>query len=494
MTALLWTTEAMVEATGGRPVGPMPAGITGISIDTRTLRRGEAFFAIKGEKFDGHDFATAALASGAALLVVAEEKLPALGRLNIPMIVVDDVLAALARLGVAARARSTAKIIAVTGSVGKTSTKEALRHVLSSVGSVHASDRSFNNHWGVPLTLARMPADTDYGVFEIGMNHPDEIRPLVKLVRPHIAIITLIAAAHLGYFKNLDGIAKAKAEIFEGLEKGGFALLNRDDQRYGLLQRLARAVGVFNVRGFGEHGNADYRLLAWELGPDSSKIKVRVAGEDFDATVGAPGRHVIQNVLAVLGAAHLAGADVEKVAASLATLSAERGRGERHVLSHPDGTFTLIDESYNANPASMRAAIELLASAAVGEGGRRIAVLGDMLELGSHSAKLHAGLAEIIAATRADMVFLAGKEMKALAAKLGGQIAMEYRENAEELKPLVIEAIRPGDVVMVKSSNAIGFSRLVDTLLKQFPVSEQGDGVSLNEAAGGIKTHAHASG
>jgi UDP-N-acetylmuramoyl-tripeptide--D-alanyl-D-alanine ligase len=494
MTALLWTTEAMVEATGGRPVGPMPAGVTGISIDTRTLGRGDAFFAIRGEKFDGHDFATAALASGAALLVVSEEKLPALGRLNIPMIVVDDVLAALGRLGAASRARSAAKIIAVTGSVGKTSTKEALRHVLSPIGRVHAADHSFNNHWGVPLTLARMPADTDYGVFEIGMNHAGEIRPLVKLVRPHIAIVTLIAAAHLGHFRNLDEIARAKAEIFEGIEKGGFALLNRDDARYGLLQRLARAAGVYNVRGFGEHGKADYRLLAWELGPDSSKIAVRVAGEDIGATVGAPGRHIIQNILAVLGAVHLAGADVAAAAASLATLTAESGRGERHILCHPEGTFTLIDESYNANPASMRAAIELLDAAATGDKGRRIAVLGDMLELGSHSAKLHGGLADILAGTKTDMVLLAGEEMKALAAKLDGRVPVEYRESAEELKPLVIEAIRPGDAVMVKSSKAIGFSRLVDALLKHFPASGQGHGDSLNEAAGGIKTHAHASG
>jgi UDP-N-acetylmuramoyl-tripeptide--D-alanyl-D-alanine ligase len=494
MTAPLWTPEAMVEATGGRPVGPMPAGVSGISIDTRTLGRGDAFFAIRGEKFDGHDFATAALASGATLLVVAEAKLPALGRLNIPMIVVDDVLAALERLGAAARARSAAKIIAVTGSVGKTSTKEALRHALSSLGSVHASDRSFNNHWGVPLTLARMPADTAYGVFEIGMNHAGEIRPLVKLVRPHIAIVTLIAAAHLGYFKNLDEIARAKAEIFEGVEKGGFALLNRDDARFGLLQRLARKAGLFNVRGFGEHGKADYRLLGWELGPASSKITVRVAGEDIDATVGVPGRHVVQNALAVLGAAHLAGADVGRVASSLATLTAERGRGERHLLCHPQGVFTLIDESYNANPASMRAAIELLDAAATGEGGRRIAVLGDMLELGSHSAKLHAGLADVLAGTKVDMVFLAGKEMKALAAKLDGQRAVAYREDAEELKPLVIDAIRPGDAVMVKSSNAIGFSRLVDAIVKHFPASGRDEGDPAGEAAGGMKTHAHASG
>jgi UDP-N-acetylmuramoyl-tripeptide--D-alanyl-D-alanine ligase len=216
--SFLWTSEELVAAMDGRPFGTLPAGISGISIDSRTLQPGDAFFAIKGETMDGHDFATAARKAGAAVLVVSEGKLPALGRLSAPMIVVPDVLIALEKAGIAARRRTSAKIVAVTGSVGKTTTKEALRHALSSVGKVHASDKSFNNHWGVPLTLARMPADCDYAVFEIGMNHPDEIRPLVRMVRPHVAIVTLIAAAHLGFFKNLDEIAQAKAEIFEGLE------------------------------------------------------------------------------------------------------------------------------------------------------------------------------------------------------------------------------------------------------------------------------------
>ncbi|RUV59316.1 UDP-N-acetylmuramoylalanyl-D-glutamyl-2, 6-diaminopimelate--D-alanyl-D-alanine ligase, partial [Mesorhizobium sp. M5C.F.Ca.IN.020.14.1.1] len=223
--SFLWTSEDLVAGMGGRPLGPMPEGISGISIDSRSLEPGDAFFAIKGEAMDGHDFATAAIKAGAGVLVVAEGKLPSLGRLTAPMIVVQDVLAALEKLGLAARARSNAKIIAVTGSAGKTTTKEALRHVLSAVGKVHASAQSFNNHWGVPLTLARMPVDCDYAVFEIGMNHPDEIRPLAKMVRPHVAIVTLIAAAHLGFFRNLDEIARAKAEIFEGLEPDGAVLL-----------------------------------------------------------------------------------------------------------------------------------------------------------------------------------------------------------------------------------------------------------------------------
>jgi UDP-N-acetylmuramoyl-tripeptide--D-alanyl-D-alanine ligase len=469
--SLLWTSEALVAAMDGRPVGRMPEGITGISIDTRTLQPGEAFFAIKGEKFDGHDFATGAMAAGAALLVVSEARLPSLGRLAIPMIVVPDVLKALEKAGAAARARSRARIVAITGSAGKTTTKEAMRHALSAVGKVHASDKSFNNHWGVPLTLARMPEDCDYAIFEIGMNHPGEIRPLVKLVRPHIAIVTLIAAAHLGHFKSLDEIARAKAEIFEGVEPDGHALINRDDTRWKLLEKAAKAAGVAHVWGFGEHSRAQFKLLKYKQQPDSSTVTAKIAGQEICAKIGAPGRHMVQNALAVLGAAQLAGADLAKVALALADVRAERGRGRRHVLRHPDGPFTLIDESYNANPASMKAAIELLDATPVGEGGRRIAVLGDMLELGSHAAKLHAALAETIAGTNTDMVFLAGPEMKALAESLPVDFHAEYRPDVAELQALVLKAVRPGDAVMVKSSNGIGFARIVDSLTKAFPAS-----------------------
>jgi UDP-N-acetylmuramoyl-tripeptide--D-alanyl-D-alanine ligase len=471
--SLLWTSGAMVEAMGGRPLGRLPDGVPGISIDTRSLARGDAFFAIRGERHDGHDFATAAHVAGAGLLVVSEAKLPALGRLSVPMIVVPDVLQALEKLGAAARERSRAKIIAVTGSAGKTTTKEALRHVLSTVGATHASDKSFNNHWGVPLTLARMPADSDYAVFEIGMNHPGEIRPLARLVRPHIAIVTLIAAAHLGYFKDLAEIACAKAEIFEGVVPGGAALLNRDDAHFALLQKRARAAGVKKIRGFGEDPRSDYRLQSCELGATASHISANIAGREIEARIGVPGRHIVQNVLAVLGAAHLAGADLDKVAGALADLSAERGRGMRFRLKHPKGEFTLIDESYNANPASMQAAIRLLDAAEVEGAGRRIAVLGDMLELGAHSRELHSALADLLAGARADMVVLAGEEMKALADNLPQGMRKEHRGSVEEIIPLVLKTIRPGDTVMVKSSNGVGFSRLIDALVRQYPVAGQ---------------------
>ena len=470
--SLLWTSDAMVEAMNGRPVGKLPEGITGISIDTRTLQTGEAFFAIKGDALDGHDYATAAVAAGAALLVVAEAKLPALGKLKAPMIVVDDVLAAMTRLGIASRERSHAQIIAVTGSVGKTTTKEALRHVLAKAGKVHASVASFNNHWGVPLTLARMPADTDYGVFEIGMNHADEIRPLVKMVRPHVALITLIAPAHLGHFKNLQEIAIAKAEIFEGVVPGGYALLNRDDKHFKLLEKMALDAGVEHVKSFGENTRADYRLIKLKLHDECSCLTARLAGEEVVVKIGAPGRHIVQNVLAVLGGAHLTGADMTKVTLALASLRPESGRGARHILEIANGTFTLIDESYNANPASMRAAIELLAAATPQGKGRRIAVLGDMLELGKQAPKLHAELSSVILANPINMVFLGGPEMAALKSAMPVEFHAEYRQTVDELQPQLLNTIRAGDVIMIKSSKGTGFAQIVKTLLQKYNTVE----------------------
>ena len=476
MSDLLWKSSDMVKAMEGRPVGHLPEGITGISIDSRTLRKGEAFFAIKGDMFDGHDFATAAMAAGAGLLVVTEARLPALGKLQVPMIVVDDVLAALTRLGIASRARSKAQIIAVTGSVGKTTTKEALRHVLSDCGKVHASAASFNNHWGVPLTLARMPEDTDYGVFEIGMNHHDEIRPLVKMVQPHVAVITLIAPAHLGHFANLEEIAVAKAEIFEGVLPGGYALLNRDDKRFKQLEALATAAGIEHITTFGENARSTYKLRDLVMKTDCSCITVSLGGQEAAVKISAPGRHIVQNMLAVMGAAHLVGADMTKVVLALASLQAEAGRGAQYRLRHGDGTFTLIDESYNANPASMRAALSLLETTEPqGEGiekGRRIAVLGDMLELGKQSSKLHGDLARPIVDAHVNMLFIGGAHMSALKSAMPAEIQVEYRESVDELLPLVVKAVRPGDVVMIKSSKSIGFVKIVNALLKKYAVSE----------------------
>lgn len=470
--SVLWRGEVLAAAMQGRPVGTMPAGVTGISIDSRTLRPGDAFFAIRGDRFDGHDFATAAVKAGAGLLVVAEGRLPALGRITAPLLVVPDVLAALEAVGVAARARTRAKVVAVTGSVGKTTTKEALRLALGACGTVHVSDKSFNNHWGVPLTLARMPEDCDYAVFEIGMNHPGEIGHLARFVRPHVALVTLIAPAHLGHFSSLGEIARAKAEIFDSVEPGGHALVNHDDGQWKFLAQAAHDAGVEHVWSFGEHARATFRLAAWEPTAEGSHIRVAMAGREIAATIGAPGRHIVQNALAVLGAAYLTGAEVEKAAAALRGFAAETGRGRQHRLAHPSGgTFLLIDESYNANPASMKAALAVLGAMPVAESGRRIAVLGDMLELGAQSQALHAGLAAPLAEAGADRVLLAGPEMAALADALPADMPCKHRDSAEALKPLLLEAVQPGDVVMIKSSNGIGFAGLTQALLSEFPAA-----------------------
>jgi UDP-N-acetylmuramoyl-tripeptide--D-alanyl-D-alanine ligase len=473
---LLWTTDDLIAAMGGRPFGNLPEGITGVSIDTRTLKPGEAFFAIRGDRFDGHDFATHAMAAGASVIVVSEERLPALGRLAIAKIVVPDVLRALEKLAVAARARSRARIVAVTGSAGKTTTKEMLRTALQVAGPVHAAEGSFNNHWGVPLTLARLPLDARYGVFEIGMNHAGEIEPLVKMVQPHVAVVTMVAGAHLGHFSSLEDIARAKAEIFSGLVPGGQAIINRDDPRWNLLAKMAMDMGVENVWGFGENPRAQFRLVSWEPDDTGSTITVRIAGQEITGRIGAPGRHMVQNALAVLGAGYLVGADVPEMLNALAMFQPAEGRGRRYRLRHPDGgDFTVIDESYNANPASMRAALQLLSAAPVPEGGRRIAVLGDMLELGEHSARLHEALGELVSQAKADLLLIAGDEMKALAAKPPADVHVEYRETAADLEPILLQTVRPGDTIVVKSSKSAGFSKLVKALLAHFPPVDAAD-------------------
>ncbi|MEO1703172.1 MAG: UDP-N-acetylmuramoyl-tripeptide--D-alanyl-D-alanine ligase [Pseudomonadota bacterium] len=442
----------------------MAGDVTGVSIDTRTLRPGDVFFAIAGDNFDGHTFASKAVAAGCSALVVAEEKLPALGHITKPLMVVHDVLEALERLGVAARARTKAKIVAVTGSAGKTTTKEALRHVFEGQSpNVHASPKSFNNHWGVPLTLARLPQNTEYAVFEIGMNHAGEITPLVKMVRPHVAMITLIAAAHLGNFKNIDGIAHAKAEIFRGVVRGGTALINRDDKRFKMLSQLAGEAGVHRVAGYGEIKKSDVVLLDVDLRSDSSSVKANVFGEKVTFEVPIAGRHVVQNLLGVLGAVHLLGGDVKGAAASLDTLQSVDGRGKIYSFNASDGgAFTLIDESYNANPASVAATLDILKTMQPGSGGRRIAILGDMLELGDHAQKLHAGLVDVVRDADLDRLLLGGPEMKALAEAIGdgGPSVMHY-ENTGDVVAAALKLVHAGDVVLVKASNGTGFAKVI---------------------------------
>ena len=462
----LWTISAMATVMRAEPSGALPESVNGISIDSRTVAKGDAFFALTDAR-DGHDFVEAALQSGAVLAVVARAR-RAMFPADAPLLIVDDVLDALRDLARASRARTQAKIIAVTGSVGKTGTKEALRLALSADGETHASAASYNNHWGVPLSLARCPADVRYAVFEIGMNHAGEITPLVTLVRPHVAIVTTVEPVHLEYFGSIEKIADAKAEIFTGLEPGGAAVINRDNNQYERLAAAAHAAGVSNIVTFGEHAEANARLVRQALKADSSCIQANILGDDVTYKLGAPGHHLVMNSLAVLAAASLAGADLAHAALALSKLRAPAGRGARLTLTVSGGTALLIDESYNANPASMAAAIALLGQADIGPQGRRIAVLGDMLELGAEGVRLHAAVAQALEAAKVDLVYCSGPLMHSLWQALPSGRRGGYAETAAQLEPAVLAAIRSGDAVMVKGSFGSKMGPIVKALERRY--------------------------
>ena len=464
----LWTGLGLVTHLQARVSGTPPLdGVTGISIDTRTVKGGELFFAIQGEVHDGHDFVRAAFAAGAAAAVVDEAH--ALALTGLPCLyVVDDVLAALQRLGAAARNRSNARVVAVTGSVGKTSVKEALRVVMGDAGPTHASVASFNNHWGVPLTLARLPAEARYGVFEIGMNHAGEITPLVGLVRPHIALVTTVAAAHLEHFASVDEIADAKGEIFSGLVPGGVAILNRDIGTYDRLRAHAEASPARHVLTFGEHEGADARLVDCIATHGGSDVSALILGRRVSFHLGALGRHLAVNALGVLLVARAAGIDVDSAAESLGRARAGAGRGAQSSLALDGGSATLIDESYNANPTSMRAALAVLGATEPSGEGRRIAVLGDMRELGPEAERLHAELADDILAAGVGLVYAAGPLTQALFMRLPPEVRGLWGEAAAAIQDALADGIRPGDVVMVKGSNGSRMGPLVAALKDRF--------------------------
>jgi UDP-N-acetylmuramoyl-tripeptide--D-alanyl-D-alanine ligase len=467
-TQPLWTSVAMAEAMRAAVNGALPPEISGISIDSRTIAPGEAYFAIKGDVHDGHAFVEAALKAGAALAVVESaqrQKFPA----DAPLLAVDDVLAGLVDLARASRARLGAQIVAITGSVGKTSTKEALRRVLAAQGETHASVASFNNHWGVPLSLARCPASVRFAIFEIGMNHAGEIEPLVRLVRPHVAVITTVEPVHLEFFAGIEGIADAKAEIFEGLEPGGAVVLNHDNLQFARLQRRAKKLGISRIVSFGANKKSDARLIDVSLHPACSAVHADILGHDLTYKLGMPGRHMAMNSLAVLAAASLAGADLALAGLALSQAQPAAGRGVRHVLEVGHGEATLIDESYNANPASMAAALNVLGAASVGPQGRRIAVLGDMLELGPTAAELHRGLIDAVKANHIDLVYCCGPLMRNLWDALSSGKRGGYAESAAALESQVVAAIRAGDAIMVKGSLGSKMKPVVNALEQRFP-------------------------
>jgi UDP-N-acetylmuramoyl-tripeptide--D-alanyl-D-alanine ligase len=440
----LWTAWDAAAATGGSSITDWAA--TGVSIDTRSLATGDLFVALRGPNHDSHDFVSIALERGVPLLRVA------------------DTFAGLAALGSAARRRSNARIVAVTGSVGKTGTKEALRLALAACGPTFASAGGLNNHWGVPLSLARMPPEGAYGVFELGMNHSGEISGLARLARPHVAVITTVAPAHLGFFPSVEAIADAKAEIFLGLEAGGVAVLNRDNPHYTRLAAAAVRTGADEVVSFGTHRAATVRLLDCVLEPRSSMIEASLPGFTVRVRLPVPGRHWVINTLAVLAAVRAIGADPRRAAEALNGLEELPGRGRRYELSWRSGRLTLIDESYNASPAAVCAALAVLGATPLALGARRVAVLGDMLELGEATARLHRELAEPLAAAQVERVFLVGTAVAALYDALPESRRGGLWLTAGEAIPELLRFLRAGDVVMVKGSRGIGLDPIVERL------------------------------
>ena len=457
----LWTAEEAAAATAGRPMGDWRAD--GVSIDSRTVKSGDLFVAIKGPKHDGHKFADDALTAGAAAVMVQPKRAKIAH--DAPSLQVANTLHALEDLGRAARERTAARVIAVTGSVGKTGTKEALRFVLEDQGPTTASEGSLNNQWGVPLSLARIPVDAAYAVIEIAMNHPGEITPLAKMVRPHVAVITAVEAVHSAYFDSIDEIADAKAEIFWGIEEGGTAVLNRDNAQYERLATMAVEADVANVIGFGAHKDAQVRLLDAHCDADGSDIKAAVHGQEIAYRLNIGGHHWVMNSLAVLAAVGAAGGDAKAAAEALAGMRALKGRGRRHSVEIPAGSFVVVDESYNASPASMTAAINVLGIIHPDRGGRRIAVLGDMLELGGESDKYHSALVKTLTSNQIDLVFACGTYMKALWEVLPAAMRGAFAKDSQELLPKVTAAVRPGDVVVVKGSAGSKTGPIVGALL-----------------------------
>ena len=461
----LWTaSSAMVATDGNAATAGGDWHADGVSIDSRTIKPGDLFVAIRGPKFDAHDFTADALATGAAAVVVDRrpDALPA----DAPLLEVKDTTLALEDLGIAARERVTARVIAVTGSVGKTGTKEVLRFVLEEQGPSVASQGSLNNHWGVPLSLSRMPADTAFGIFEIGMNHPGEIAPLARMVRPHVAIITNVEAVHSAYFDSIETIADAKAEIFQGLAADGVAVINRDNAQFARLSAAAEVAGVANIIGFGVHEDAHVRAVGIRSDCEGSDVEAMICGAEVAYRLGVPGRHWAINSLAVLAAVHAAGGDVKASAAELAGMCGMKGRGRRHTIAMNGGSFVVIDDSYNASPVSMAAALETLGQMQPAGNGRRIAVLGDMLELGDESEDQHAALAEILIAEKIDLVFTGGQYMSAIWEGLPREMRGGNASSAAGILNKVMGMIRPGDVVIVKGSAGSNTGPIVEALLE----------------------------
>ncbi len=443
----------------------VPWQCQGISIDSRTTQEGDLFFALIGPNSDGHDYVKMAIAKGAVAAVISK---PVEGLDPKFLVRVDDVKSALDHLGQAARARVDIPIIAITGSVGKTGTKEALKKALSRNKKIHASVLSYNNDIGVPLSLARMPRDADYGIFELGMNHAGEMRELSKMVKPHVAIITTVELAHSEFFEDVTGIADAKAEIFEGLLPGGSVVLNHDNHQYERLKDRAQALGIHNIISFGSDERAHVHILRQVFHDTCSCVIANIKGRIMTFKVGMLGHHWVMNSLAILSAVDAVGGDLGLAGLGLADIKPLKGRGRRHQVfldQAGEASILLIDESYNANPASMKAALETLEQTSIKKPASRIAVLGDMAELGKQSEILHAELAKVIEDKNIDRVYTVGPHMKFLSDKLAGFRNAGHFETRSALEDKLTRDLRNGDVVMVKGSNASGMALVTEKIL-----------------------------
>lgn len=458
----LWTSSVAAKATGGTATTDWTA--FGVSIDSRTVEPGDLFVALTDAR-DGHEFVAKALKAGAAAAVVSRhpQDVPS----DAPLLMVDDPLAALRALATARRAEISGKVIGVTGSVGKTSTKEMLRIALEGQGRTHASVKSYNNHWGVPLTLARMPSDTEFAVIEMGMNAPGEIADLTQLARPHAVLITEVAEAHMAGFAALKDVARAKAEIFQGLEPGGVAILPRDTRTYPFLLRRANKCDATLIR-FGTAGRPEFKLTRARREENATSVIAKKGRERFVFRIGAPGKHFAMNALGALAAIDAIGGDIARAALALADWRPPAGRGDRHQIKvkGADAPLLVLDDSYNANPASMKAALSVLANSAPPEPtrGRRIAILGDMLELGPGAREKHAKIASQKATSKLDVVHTVGPDMQALHEALSKSNRGRHFADANDINIALPELVRPGDVVMVKASLGTGLGVVVQKL------------------------------
>lgn len=456
----LWTDGTASEATGGEASAPFEAD--GVAFDSREVADRDLFVALRGERTDGHRFVGQALARGASAAMVdhSPESLapPA------PLLLVVDTADGLRDLARAARARTGARVAAVTGSVGKTGIKEALREVLGRQGAAHVSEKSFNNHVGTPLSLARMPCSSRFGVFEIGTNAPGEVAPLASLVRPHVALVTTVEAVHAGNFESEQAIAAEKASIFEGLEAGGVALINGDNRHAEALRACAERSPAGEIALFGSGPGCDHRLVAWTPDETGSAVRASIGGREVDYRLGLHGRHQALNSVAVLAVAHHLGADVGRACRDLGHVRAPAGRGARHVVEVDGGTALVIDESYNASPVAMAAALDVLGATPPGDGGRRIAVLGDMAELGDGAARAHMDLAGALAGAGVDLFYAVGPMMNLLYGRMAPENCGGAAGDARSMAALAHGAVGPGDVVLVKGSRSVGLELVVEAL------------------------------